>query len=172
MGVRVVGGGSGVGTTKSTKSTKGEKSQRAGALKRNWNHQQHEEHEGRDMVLRYAAIVLSILVIVALDAILLLGALVHDPQSIRAVFDGVVIVIDLSLVSSSGLLGILFIRRQNRLVAALFFLNIVIFVIAFILRASGVFFPPLALYGADIYWLNLYLVCLARYWPRIAAGSP
>ena len=61
---------------------------------------QDTQIRGRKCELRYAAIVLSIVTILALNAILLLGTVVHDPQSIRLVLNGLVAVIDLSLVSS------------------------------------------------------------------------
>ncbi|GAC1471254.1 MAG: hypothetical protein NVSMB9_17220 [Isosphaeraceae bacterium] len=117
--------------------------------------------------MRYAAILLSILTIVSLNLILLLSAVVHDPQSSRQALNGLIAVFDLSLVSSSGLLGILFIKQQHRFLGALFFLNIGIFLVAYALRTLGVFFPPLLLYTADIYWLNLYLICLTRKFDRL-----
>jgi hypothetical protein len=36
-------------------------------------------------------------------------------------------------------------------------------VVAFLIPVSGVRLHPLLLYTADLYWLNLYLVCLTRY---------
>ena len=115
------------------------------------------------MILGRIAIAPSIVTVLALDLILLLGAGVQDQESIRPVFGGLVMVMDLSLVSSSSLLGFRFARRGNRRLAALFFLNIGLFVVAFFFVASGVRFHPLLLYAADLYWLNLYLVCLTRY---------
>ena len=72
-------------------------------------------------------------------------------------------VMDLCLVSSSSLLGFRFARLGNKRPAALFFLDIGLFVVAFLFVASGVRFRSLLLYAADLYWLNLYLVCLTRY---------
>ena len=117
--------------------------------------------------MKFLAALLSIVTILSLDTILLLGAVVHDPQSIRLVLNGLVAVLDLSLVSSSGLLGLFFMKHRSRFLGAVFFLNIGIFVVAFILTTSGVRFPPIVLFAADIYWLNLYLICLARYSDRI-----
>lgn len=114
-----------------------------------------------DVIMRHATLILSIVTILSLDLILLLGAVEKDPGSIRPVLNGLVAVIDLSLVSSSCLLGFLFLRRRSSVLAAVFFLNIVIFVVAFILRSSGVVFPPVMLFLADIYWLNVYLICLS-----------
>ena len=115
------------------------------------------------MILGRLAIALSIATVLALDLILLLGAGIQDPGSIRPVFGGLVMVMDLCLVSSSSLLGFRFARLGNKRAAVLFFLNIGLFVVAFLFVASGVRLHPLLLYTADLYWLNLYLVCLTRY---------
>src|SRR4051794_39935485 len=103
------------------------------------------------MILGRTTIALSIVTILSLDLILLLGAGIQDPQSIQRLFGGLVMVMDLSLVSSSGLLGFHFARRRNKLLAALFFLNIGLFVVAFILVTFGLRFHPLLLYTADLY---------------------
>jgi hypothetical protein len=50
--------------------------------------------------VKYLAALLSLLTILCLDLILLLGAVVHDPQSVRPYFDGLVALMDLSLVAS------------------------------------------------------------------------
>jgi hypothetical protein len=121
------------------------------------------------MMLGRTAIALSLATILSLNLILLLGAGVRDPRSIRPLFGGLVMVMDLSLVSSSVLLGFLFARRRNTPLAALFFLNLGLFAVAFILVAFGVRFHPLLLYAADLYWLNLYLICLARYGRTISS---
>ena len=113
------------------------------------------------MILGRLAIALSIATVLALD--LILGAGIQDPGSIRPIFGGLVIVMDLCLVSSSSLLGFRFARLGSKRPAALFFLNIGLFVVAFLFVASGVRLHPLLLYTADLYWLNLYLVCLTRY---------
>jgi hypothetical protein len=122
------------------------------------------------MIMQSVAIVLSLVAILSLNLILFLGAVVHDPEPIRPFLNGLVVVIDSSLVSSSGLLGLLLVRT-NKILASLFFLNIGVFIVAFVLRVSGVLFPPPLLFAADIYWLNLYLSALARYWPTIAARN-
>jgi hypothetical protein len=125
--------------------------------------------DGAVMILNRAAILLSIVTVISLELILLLGAVVKDTESIQPFFNGLITVLDLSLVSSSGLLGLYFARRSNKLLAALFFLNIGIFVVAIILRTSGILFPRLLLFGADLYWLNLYIVCLARHWRTLTS---
>ena len=121
------------------------------------------------MIQGRTAIALSIATILSLNLILLLGAGLQDRQPIRSLFGGLVMVMDLCLVSSSGLLGFHFARRRSKLLATLFFLNLGLFLVAFILVASGVLFHPLVLYAADLYWLNLYLVCLARHWRTVVA---
>ena len=118
-------------------------------------------------MIHRCAIVFSLLTIASLNTILLFGAVVRDPESIRTVFNGVVLVIDLSLVSSSLLLGFLFFKHHASFLSSLFLLNVVLFIVASILRIRGAVFPPILLYGADLYWLNLYLVVLSRYRPLI-----
>ena len=113
-------------------------------------------------MIHRCATVFSFLTIASLNTILLLGASLRELESIRTVFDGVVVVMDLSLVISSLLLGYLFFKNQAYFLSILFFLNIALFVVASILRIRGVLFSPIVLYGADLYWLNLYLVSLAR----------
>ena len=108
--------------------------------------------------MKYLTALLSILTIICLDFIILLAALEHDVQSIQPVFNGLVAVMDLSLVSSSVLLGHFFMRHHARVLGGVFLLNIVIFVVAFILVTWGARFPRVLLFGADIYWLNLYLI--------------
>jgi hypothetical protein len=68
---------------------------------------------------------------------------------------------DLSLIASSGLLGLFFLKHHSRLFGAVFLLNVGVF--AFILVTSGVRFTRILLFAADIYWLNLYLVGIAKF---------
>jgi hypothetical protein len=42
----------------------------------------------------------------------------------------------------------------------------VLFAIAAVIRATGSIPPRWLLFGVDVYWLNLYLVALAKLWPR------
>lgn len=113
--------------------------------------------------MKYLAASLSILTILSLDLILVLGAAVHDPRSIRPYFGALVAVMDLSLVASSGLLGHFFLKHRSRFLAAAFLLNIGIFAVAFLLVTSGVRFAPILLFAADIYWLNLYLIGTTKF---------
>src|SRR3954466_3059637 len=117
--------------------------------------------------MRFLIASLSVVTIVSLDTILLLGAAMHDADSIRPVFNWLVAVMDLSLVASSGLLGLFFLKHRSRFLGAVFLLNICLFVVALVLTTSGFRFSPIVLFAADIYWLNLYLVCLAKYSDRI-----
>lgn len=61
-----------------------------------------------------------------------------------------------------ALLGVHFSKSGSRLLGALFFLNIGITAAAIVLRVQGFVFPTLVLFLADIYWLNLYLICLTK----------
>jgi hypothetical protein len=108
--------------------------------------------------VKYLTALLSILTILSLDLIIFLGAPEHALQSVQPVFNGLVAVMDLSLVSSSALLGLIFMRHGARVLGAVFLLNVVIFVAASILVGSGVRFSRELLFGMDIYWLNLYLI--------------
>jgi hypothetical protein len=116
-----------------------------------------------DGVVKYLAASLSILTILALDLILVLGAAAHDPRSIRPYFGVLVPVMDLSLVASSGLLGLFFLKHRSRFLGAAFLLNLGIFAVALILVTSGARFTPILLFAADVYWLNLYLIGIVRF---------
>jgi hypothetical protein len=80
------------------------------------------------MILGRIAIALSIATVLALDLIVLLGAGIQDLESIRPVLGGLVMVMDLCLVSSSSQLGFRFARPGNKRPTGLFFLNIGLFV--------------------------------------------
>ena len=113
--------------------------------------------------MKYLAASLSILTILALDVILVLGAAVHDPRSIRPYFGVLVAVMDLSLVASSGLLGLFFLKHRSRFLGAAFLLNLGIFAVALILVTSGARFTSILLFAADVCWLNLYLIGIVRF---------
>jgi hypothetical protein len=122
--------------------------------------------------VKYLTASLSILTILSLDLILLLGALEHELQSVRSVFNGLVAVMDLSLVSSSALLGLIFMRHGARVLGSVFLLNIVFFVAALILVGSGVRFSRVLLFGMDIYWLNLYLIGTTKFFQILFSPRP
>ena len=115
---------------------------------------------------------LSILTILSLDLILLLGAVEHEPQSVRSVFNELVAVMDLSLVSSSAMLGLIFMRHDARVLGSVFLLNIVFFAAAFVLVGSGVRFSRALLFGMDIYWLNLYLTGATKFFQILFSPRP
>ena len=117
--------------------------------------------------MKYLAALLSLLTILCLDLILLFGAAVPDTQSIRPYFNALVAVMDLSLVSSSGLLGLFFLKHHFRFLGAAFLLNIGIFAVAFVLVTSGFRFARILLFAADIYWLNLYLIGITKYFTTL-----
>jgi hypothetical protein len=64
--------------------------------------------------VKHVSALLSLLTILCLDLILLLGAVAPDAQSIRPYFNALVAAMDVSLVSSSGLLALFFVRHQSR----------------------------------------------------------
>ncbi len=113
--------------------------------------------------MRWASLISSVVLILALNAVLLIAATVRDLDSIRPTWDGLVHTIDLSLLTSSLLLGLWFWRVGQRGLGVVFAGNLVVLGVAAILRVEGYIFPPMVLFGADVYWLNLYLVCLARH---------
>ena len=113
--------------------------------------------------MRWISLISSFVLILGLNLILLLGAVVPDADSIRPVLNGLVHLIHLSLVVSSSLLGLWFWRVGLCWLGIVFGLNLVVFAISAGLRPGGFIFPPWVLFGADLYWLNLYLVCLARH---------
>ena len=113
--------------------------------------------------MKYLAASLSLLTILSLNVILLLGAAVPDAQSVWPYFGALVAVVDVSLVASSGLLGHFFLKHRSRFLGAAFLLNIGIFAVALVLVTSGVRFTPIVLFAADVYWLNLYLIGIVKF---------
>jgi hypothetical protein len=111
------------------------------------------------------AVVLGVVTVAALDLILLIGASGEPLQW----FGILVPVLDMSLLASSITFGIAFFRRGNRLFGSLFLANPLILLVALMLRISGVQFSRALLFGADLYWLNLYLVGLVIW---IREGTP
>jgi hypothetical protein len=93
--------------------------------------------------MKYLVAALSVVVIASLNLTLLVGAGIQDPGS-RPFFGGLVTAMDLALVSSSALLGLRFLRRGNRPLAALFALSLGLFGAAFVVVASGRRLHPLA----------------------------
>jgi hypothetical protein len=123
------------------------------------------------MIARRSALGLSLIVIACLNLILLIGAAFPGRVDLKPIFDATILFFDVALVSSSLLLGTLLGRRRERLFAVLFFANVGIFAVAIIYRSVGKPFPPLILFGADLYWLQLYVVVIGRH-GRWLLGSP
>lgn len=112
------------------------------------------------MIARRAALALSVVVIACLNEILMIGAAFPGRADVKPALDATILVFDLALVGSSLLLGILFARRRERGLARLFFANVGVYVFALIYRGTGRTFPMPVLFGADLYWLQLYLAVL------------
>ena len=106
--------------------------------------------------------VLGAVTVAALDLILLIGVGGDTPPW----FGALVLVMDAALIASSAALGVSFLRRARRMLGALFLGNLAVMLAALVLRVSAVEIPRPALFAADLYWLNLYLVGLA-----VAAGG-
>ena len=112
--------------------------------------------------MRRAGMVLGAVTVAALDLILLIGVGGDTPPW----FGALVLVMDAALIASSAALGVSFLRRSRRMLGALFLGNLAVMLAALVLRVSAVEIPRPALFAADLYWLNLYLVGLA-----VAAGG-
>lgn len=106
--------------------------------------------------VRLLAMILGVMVVAALDLILLIGTSAEPPLW----FGLLVLVMDLCLVTSSVAFGIAFSRSGRRLLGAMFLGNLFIMLAALMIRTWGVSIPRAALFGADLYWLNLYMVGL------------
>jgi hypothetical protein len=106
--------------------------------------------------VRIVAVVLGLVTVAALDLILLAGAGDEPPVW----FGILVLVMDVSLLASSVTLGTVLLARGRRLLGALFLGNLAVMLGALVLRTSGVEFPRAVPFGADVYWLNLYLLGL------------
>ncbi len=123
------------------------------------------------MRLGSVAILLAAVVVASLNAILLLGAAGHDFGAPPSLLGGLVVALDVSLVTSSLLLGLGFARRRQGLLSSLFLGNLVLFMVAVAVRVSGITFRPAVLFATDLYWLNLYLIVLTRHWRRIVGRT-
>jgi len=114
------------------------------------------------------AIAFALIAVASLNAILLLGAAGHYMGAPTGLFDGIVLILDVSLIVSSILLGLIFARLKWRVLSALFWGNVALFIVAAVVRLLGISVRPALLFAADLYWLDLYLVVLARHWHSIA----
>jgi len=115
------------------------------------------------------AVTLALATVAALDVILVAGAGFPDSAPGEGLIAGAVPIMDLCLVVSSVLLGRLLFANGSRGLGMLFTLNLALFAMAVVVRLRGSMPPRWLLFGVDVYWLNLYLVALARHW-RVLAG--
>jgi hypothetical protein len=115
--------------------------------------------------MKSLSLVLALVVITSLNAILLWGAGTSGKVvGSNFMFGILVLVMDVSLVTSSFLLAYLFWREHRVLWAALFFTNLLIIMVALVLKFTDTGLSSFVLFGADLYWLDLYLVCLCCEW--------
>jgi hypothetical protein len=112
---------------------------------------------------------LALATIAALDLILLIGAGTDPPRP--AWFGALTAATDLCLVASSALLGAALLRRRRRLLGSMFLANPALMLCALVLRLAGAEFGRALLFGAAVYWLNLYLVGLCVGWREIRGGA-
>lgn len=106
--------------------------------------------------VRIVGVLTGLATVAALDFILLLGASGERPLW----FGALVLSMDVLLLVSSIALGTTFLCEKRWTLGVLFLLNPIAMLLALPLRLSGVAFPRAVLFGADLYWLNLYLVGL------------
>ena len=119
------------------------------------------ECRDRESNLKRLALALLFFVIVCLNGIILWGAAADGvPAKDIVTFRVLVLLMDLGIVTSSLLLTYLFWRERRLKWAVLFAFNLVIMAGALAVRARGAALSPLILFAADLYWLQLYLVCL------------
>jgi hypothetical protein len=121
----------------------------------------------RKVALGRTAILPSLIVVGSLNAIVFVGAAGHDIGAPPGLLAGLVLILDVSVLVSSILLGLFFARMKRPLLSALFLSNVALFIGAAGVRLHGFSFRPAVLFAVDLYWLNLYLVVLARHWDGI-----
>jgi hypothetical protein len=124
-----------------------------------------------DVTLGPIAIAFALIAVVSLNVVLLAGAAGHDLDVSLGLFRVAVVILDISILVSSILLGLTFARLKRGVLSALFLSNVGVFIVAAGVRMSGFSFRPAALFVTDLYWLNLYLVVLARHWRDMARPS-
>jgi hypothetical protein len=115
--------------------------------------------------MRTAGLLLAFVAILTLNLILLIGASTDPPRP--PWFGVLTATMDVSLVVSSAVLGGVLVRRGRRFFGLLFLSNLVLILGAFVLRLTGLEFRPVLLFGADLYWLNLYLIGISREWREL-----
>ena len=110
------------------------------------------------------AVALAIATVGALNVIVLLGAGLPASDTSERVLAIAVPIMDVCLVTSSILLGRSFLATGHRTLGTLLLLNLALFAAAIVIRMRGSIPPRWVLFTADVYWLNLYLVALSKYW--------
>jgi len=111
---------------------------------------------------------LAVVTVAALDLIVIVGAGLPGSATGERLVAMAVPIMDLCLVLSSVLLGRILLAAGHRTLGTLMMLNLVLFAAAVALRVLGSIPPRWALFAADVYWLNLYLVAL----PKHRSGVP
>jgi hypothetical protein len=115
--------------------------------------------------MKSLSLILALVVITSLNAILLWGAgTAGNVVGSNSMFGILVLALDVSLVASSFLLGYLFWREHRVAWATLFFTNLLMMMVALVLKLTNTGLSSFVLFGADLYWLDLYLVCLCCEW--------
>jgi len=118
--------------------------------------------------LKNLLFIFVLVVIASLNAIILWGAgAAGGVVGSNTIFGILVMVMDVALVISSLWLGFLFLKARRAVWAALFFANLLVMAIAFIFKLNSISLSSFVLFGADLYWLNLYLACLCREWRHL-----
>jgi len=118
-----------------------------------------------------SALTLGVVTVAILNVVVIVGAGLPDSASGERLIAALIPVLDFCVVVSSVLLGKTLVARGLRTLGILFFLNIALFGLAIVVRVSGSMPPRWLLFATDVYWLNLYLVALAKHW-RLLAGQP
>ncbi|HSE46970.1 MAG TPA: hypothetical protein VLA89_16750 [Gemmatimonadales bacterium] len=114
---------------------------------------------------------LGVVTVAILNVVIIVGAGLPDSASGERLIAALIPVLDFCVVVSSVLLGKTLVARGLRTLGILFFLNIALFALAIVVRVSGSMPPRWLLFATDVYWLNLYLITLAKHW-RLLAGHP
>lgn len=117
------------------------------------------------------AVALAIATVAALNVIVLVGAGLPASGTGEWVLAVAVPIMDGCLVLSSILLGRRFLATGHRTLGTLLLLNLTLFAAAIVTRMRGSIPPRWALFTADVYWLNLYLVALSKYWSALSGRA-
>jgi hypothetical protein len=117
-----------------------------------------------------SALTLGVVTVAILNVVIIVGAGLPDSASGEHLIAVLIPVLDFCVVVSSVLLGRV-LTKGFRTLGILFFLNLALYALAIVVRVSGSMPPRWLLFATDAYWLNLYLVALAKHW-RLLADRP